>query len=220
MRTNCKKLLKVIIAVLLSCCLVASFASCKKKNNDSTPPTGDYTSPVEGSLVVDTTDFASEDGTYILSLAAGQTYTLSVSSDNAITYNASSPLIASVDKNGVITAKSSGTSVVYISSGSETKSVVVDVQSVTVPYVTVDKSSIRISSGSAGNVYQLSPEVSFEGKAVEGTVSYSSTDSAVATVSESGRITAVAAGECDIIIAAVYRDLTANCVVHVVVESI
>lgn len=220
MRTNCKNLQRVIIAFLLSCCLVVSFASCKKKNNDSTPPTGDYTSPLEGSLVVDTTDFSLEDGTYILSLAAGQTYTLSVTSDNAITYDASAPLIASVDERGVITAKSSGASVVYISSGSETKSVVVDVQSVTVPYVTVDKSSIRISSGSVGNVYQLSPEVSFEGKTVDSTVSYSSTDSAVATVSESGRITAVAAGECDIVITAVYKDLTANCVVHVVVESI
>lgn len=102
--------------------------------------------------------------------------------------------VATVDKNGLITAKALGSAVITVSVKDypEVKSTC----QVTVSKATVESISLpETASVTSGSTLQLEPVVTPAQAAVDHGVNYSSDNEAVATVSESGLVSGVSEGE-------------------------
>ncbi len=202
----------VCLAVALSLCVFAS--GCGEDGGPVTPAEPAY----KNDLQINADGMTEQDGCYTLYLSVGDEYTLSATSTYPLSYSSTAPDVVSVNAEGKITAKDPGNAVVYISAGTQVKSVVVEVKNVTVPLVSVVKDEITLSlSVENANVYRLNPSVTYDGESVECALTYATSAEAVATVDANGVITAVAAGECQIIITASYNGVTATCAVGVTV---
>ncbi len=133
------------------------------------------------------------------SLTVGNTLTLTatVAPTNAtnknVTWTSSNTSVATV-ANGVVTAKSAGTATITVTTvdGSKTATctITVNASTVSVTGVTLDKTSANLT---VGETLTLTATVS-PTNATDKTVSWYSSNEAVATISSSGKITAKAAG--------------------------
>lgn len=118
-----------------------------------------------------------------------------------VTYESLDTGIATVDNNGTVTAVSAGTTKINVSDGVNTFEFTVIVSdgqttptvilvSISPQTATLDKAGVTY-----GNTVQIIPTFSEEGGCA---LTYNTSDGGVATVSDSGLVTAVAVGECTI----------------------
>ena len=162
-----------------------------------------------------------------LSLYPGESATLAASvtpsyadGDKTVTWSSSAPAVASVS-DGVVTALAEGSATITAAVGSVSASCVITVlhRAVSVESVTLDITELTLVEG---NSQQLNASVTPEG-ADDSTPVWTSSDSAVASVSTSGLVTAVSEGSAVITVTAGGR--SASCTVtvkssYVAVESV
>ncbi len=115
--------------------------------------------------------------------------------DNSVTWSSSDDQVATVD-NGVITAAGAGTATITVTTidGSHTATVAVTVTPILVSGVSVSSATVGIVSGSTETVTATVEPANAANKGLM----WSSSDDQVATVNQSGEITAVGVGTADI----------------------
>ena len=152
-----------------------------------------------------------------LALAEQDTYqlTATVKPDNAtdknVTWSTAKAAIATVSDNGLVTAVAEGTTTITAKAGDKTATCAVTVSKKVIPVtsVTLNKTSLALTEQ---ETFQLSATVSPD-NATDKTVTWSSSNTAIATVSDNGLVTAVAEGTTTITAKA--GDKTATCTVTV-----
>ena len=152
-----------------------------------------------------------------MTLLAGESETLAASAfplDTKVQWSSSSPTIASVDQNGKVTGHDNGTAIITVASADGTKTATCEV-TVIVPVtgVSLDRSSAEIIKGES---ITLTATVS-PSNATDKNVIWTSSDPSVATVSQSGVITAVKAGSTTVIATTSDGGKTAACEIVVIV---
>lgn len=137
--------------------------------------------------------------------------------DKSVSWSSSDDSIASVDENGTVTSHKTGT--VTITATSKAQKGVSGVCTVKVyklaEKVTLNSSSVTLKKG---GTYKLSAVVSPE-DTTDKTVSWSSSDSKIATVDASGKLTAVSGGVATVTAQSVTEGIYAQCKVTVDVKS-
>ena len=161
-----------------------------------------------------------------LGMTAGDTKQLTASvlpedaTDPSVTWSSDAPEVASVSETGVITANSVGTATITVTTndGNKTASCVVYVSPViiAVESVNLDKTKLEMT---AGDTEQLTATVLPE-DATDPSVSWSSNNPEVASVSEAGEVTANAAGSAIITVTTNEGNKTATCLVLVSAATI
>ena len=152
-----------------------------------------------------------------LALTEQETFQLSatVSPDNAtdktVTWSSSNTAIATVSSNGLVTAVQEGSATITAKAGDKTATCTVTVSKKVIPVtsVSLNKTSLALTEQ---ETFQLSATVSPD-NATDKTVTWSTANAAIATVSENGLVTAVAEGSATITAKA--GDKTATCAVTV-----
>ncbi len=137
--------------------------------------------------------------------------------DKSVTWSSSDPSIASVDQSGLITALEIGTAIVTITSVSDPDvtaeievTVISETSIVAVTGITLIPSHLDMTPGeSATLTAEVQPDA-----ATDKSVTWSSSDPSIATVTETGQVTAIATGSA-IIYASSSNGLTAECSVTV-----
>jgi hypothetical protein len=129
-----------------------------------------------------------------------------------LTYNSSNPSVATVDKNGKVTALKNGTTTITCKSANgKTAKCTVTVRKVVVTDIQLDKRSVLVDAGVSFNIIAtITP-----GNATNKTVKWTTSDSGVAKVSSSGKVTAVASGVCQITATTADGGYTAVCMITV-----
>ena len=160
-----------------------------------------------------------------LSLTEGESTTLTATvapenaTDKTVTWTSSNTAVATVDATGKVTAVKEGKATITAKAGDKTATCEVTVnkkeeQVVAVESVTLDKTALSLTEGeSATLIATVAPE-----NATDKTVAWTSSNTAVATVDATGKVTAVAAGEA--VITAKAGDKTATCAVTVTAKYI
>ena len=158
---------------------------------------------VEKSITIDKTE---------LSLVAGESETLVITvspAGTAATYASSDEAVATIDSTGKVTALAAGTATVTATlANGQSVSCTVTVEAAPVEEtVTLNKTTLSLAEGTS--------EILTATVTPEGTkVSFSSKDTTVATVDANGKVTAVAEGETEIVVATA-AGKTAICTVTV-----
>ncbi|MBO5350401.1 MAG: Ig-like domain-containing protein [Alistipes sp.] len=133
--------------------------------------------------------------------------------NKSVAWTSSNPTVASVDQNGLVTALSTGSAMITVAaqdgSGIENSCAVTVIQRV--ESVSLDQTAVSLM---AGNTQQLTATV-LPTSATNKSVSWSSSDSAIASVSQSGLVTAHKAGSAQITVTTEDGGYTASCVVSV-----
>ena len=129
-------------------------------------------------------------------------------------FSSSNTDVATVNKNGVITAKAIGDAVITATIGEVEKSCTVHVVAVTVNSISFANEDINLTLGSS---LQLTPTVDPAEAASQYTISYESDNEAVATVDADGKVTSVAVG--DAVITATIDSKSAEINIHVVAAA-
>ena len=155
---------------------------------------------------------------------AGETWNLQpqvtpAGATGTITWTSSNENVAKVE-NGVVTAVGGGNCTITATSGTATASCIVRVKGTA---STGSSTTTTTTTPSAGGALTLSrteftlnnkwPTYTIEVTGNSGTVSWSSSDSSVATVDANGKVTAVASGRCTV--TATSGGKTASCIVYV-----
>ena len=157
------------------------------------------------------------------SLRVGQTVTLTATvqpedaTDKTVTWSSSNEAVATVDAEGKVTAKALGKAVITASCGDASATCAVTVVATPVESVTLNQTTASLR---VGQTVTLTATVQPE-DATDKTVTWSSSNEAVATVDAEGKVTAMALGEA--VITATCGDVSATCAVTVVatpVESV
>jgi uncharacterized protein YjdB len=160
----------------------------------------------------------------VIPVGATEKLTATVTPYNAanknVTWNSNNINVAVVNSKGVVTGISAGTAAVTVSSvdGGYTAECVVTVQPVAVPVtgITLDRDTATVSvGGTARLTASVAPE-----NADNKSVSWSSDDTDIATVDESGTVTGVAAGTATVTVTAADGGFTATCVVEVLPDAV
>ena len=137
-----------------------------------------------------------------LSLKEGDSETLVATvkpddaTDKTVTWSTSDTSIATVDSNGRVTAVKEGTATITAKAGdkSATCSVTVSKKVVAVTEITLNKSSLKLNEGDSETlVATVKPD-----DATDKTVTWSTSDTSIATVDENGKVTAVKEGSATI----------------------
>ena len=156
-----------------------------------------------------------------LTLGVTQSYTLlaTVSPPNAsnpaVTWSSSNPTIAAVNSSGQVTAGATpGTATITVktSDGNKTATCTVTVI-IPVSGVFLDRESLTLNQGAAETLTATVTPANASNK----NVNWQSSNTAVATVSPTGQITAIGAGSCSITVTTVNGSFTDSCTVTVVV---
>ena len=149
-----------------------------------------------------------------LSLVKGDSFTLTATvlpanaSDPTVDWSSSAPEVVSVE-NGVVTALAAGNAVITAAAGAYTAACSVEV-TVPVQSIVLDKDHLDLEKGDVVTLHAtVKPEDTTD------PVSWTSAVPAVASVSEDGTVTALQAGETEILVCA--GNLTASCIVKVTV---
>ena len=134
-----------------------------------------------------------------LSLNKGQSETLTATvkpdnaTDKSVTWNSSNAEIATVDSNGKVTAVAGGNATITAKAGDQQATCTVTV-SVPVESVSLDKESITLEEESSTTlVATVKPD-----DATDKSVAWSSSNTSIATVDQSGKVTAVKEGSATI----------------------
>lgn len=157
-----------------------------------------------------------------LSLTEGDTQQLSATvkplnaTDPTVIWTSSNTAVATVDSDGVVTAVKEGSATITAKAGDKTATCSVHVAKKAIPVtsVSLNKTSLSLTEQ---DTYQLTATVKPD-DATDKTVTWSSTNTAVATVSSSGLVTAVKEGSANIVAKAGGK--TANCIVDVAMKVI
>ncbi|MBR0030277.1 MAG: Ig domain-containing protein [Bacteroidales bacterium] len=160
-----------------------------------------------------------------LTLKSGEKATLTATvtpanaTDKSVTWISSDPPVAAID-NGEILAGKPGTATITVKTkdGGKTATCKVTVESgdVAVTGVSLDKTELTLKSGEKATLTAtVTPE-----DATDKTVSWKSSDSAVATVDENGKVTAVKAGSATITVTTTDGGKTATCKVTVTATTV
>ena len=170
-----------------------------------TPSTG-------GTLTLSQTDFTLN--------SKWPTYTFEVTGNSGtVSWSSSNPTVATVDENGKVTAVGNGNCTITATSGTATASCIVRVNgmakngSTTTTTTTPSNGGALTLSRTEFTLNNKWPTYTIEVTGNSGAVSWSSSDSSVATVDTNGKVTAVASGRCTI--TATSGGKTASCIVYV-----
>lgn len=168
----------------------------------------------KASLTIDKTTLSLEiDKTYTLI----PTYVPAREGDSTVLHFVSSlPTVATVDQSGKITAKSVGRTEITVSNsdGSATAVCVVNVTAKPKASLTIDKDNLSLNEGDSFTLKATyTPAYSTDSRIL----SYTTSNSAVATVDQNGKITAKAAGYANIIVTNKEGTVSATC--HVTVKA-
>ena len=155
-----------------------------------------------------------------VTLLAGESEILAASAfplDTKVQWSSSSPAIASVDQNGKVTGLDNGTTIITVASADGTKTARCEV-TVIVPVtgVNLDRTSAEIIKGES---MTLTATVA-PSNATNKNVIWTSSDPSVATVSQSGVVTALEFGTTTISVNSFDGNKSATCVVTVVKRSV
>lgn len=154
-----------------------------------------------------------------LSLAVGGSVALTATltpenATDAVVWSSNNTEIAEVSNNGTVTAKALGTATITATVGSYTATCEVTV-AVPVTGVSLDKETMSLTEGSTGTLTAtITPE-----NATNHNLTWTSDNEAVATVSQTGVVTAVAAGTANIKVTTAEGSKTATCAVTVTRRS-
>ena len=152
-----------------------------------------------------------------VSLTEGQQVTLTATvepadaTDKTVTWTTSNSGVATVDQNGTVTAVAEGTATITAAAGDKSATCAVTVQKnvVAVTGITLDRSSVSLTEGQ-----QVTLTATVEpADATDKTVTWTTSNSGVATVDQNGTVTAVAEGTATITAKA--GDKSATCAVTV-----
>lgn len=220
-----KKHIKVGIAALAALLVSAPLASCGGQDKPDTPDV-----PVNPDVEV--TEVTCTETEANMFIGDAHALTCGVLPENAtnktLTYSSSNQAVATVDAEGVITAKAKGLAIITISSNNgKTKQVVISVSEkeqevINVTGVTVDfeEATLKI-----GETKQITAAVLPE-NATNTNLEFLSDNTKIASVDETGLITAKAEGDAEITVrseenAAVYKKIAISVLTNIVpVESI
>ena len=155
-------------------------------------------------------------------MTTGNTLSLSATVNPAnatnrnVTWTSSNPAVATVSANGTVTAVSAGTATITVrtADGNHTASVAVTVTAPTVSVTGVTIGGAATRNMTTGNTLLLLPTVN-PANATNRNVTWTSSDTAVATVSVNGRVTAVSAGTATITVRTADGNHTASVAVTV-----
>ncbi|MBQ6302047.1 MAG: Ig-like domain-containing protein [Bacteroidales bacterium] len=161
-----------------------------------------------------------------LSMIEGDTQALTatVSPSNAtnqsVTWTSNNESVATISYSGVVTAKSPGTATITVKTNDGGKTATCDVtvkaKVVSVTGVTLDKASLTLTEGETQTlVASVTPE-----NATDKSLSWSSSNNSVATISSNGQITAVSAGTATITVKTNDGGKTATCAVTVMAKTV
>ena len=199
-----------LLALSVSCALAVSLAGCGVNVTGVTLNLPD--SMEKGTTLTATPEYAFDGATPESAALAKKLDTLDMS------YTSSDPAVLVVDENGNMVAVSAGTAEVALSSkdGKITASKTIEVIVTPTDITTTDALTLT-----AGETATLETAVAPD-DATHVAISYTSSDDAVATVSDVGEVTAVAAGDATITAAVDGTALSAACKVTVLpaIESI
>jgi len=133
--------------------------------------------------------------------------------NQAVSYSSSNTAVATVSATGMVTAVSAGTATITVTTtdGSKTATCVVTVSNILVTGVTLNPATLPLNTGLTS---QLTATVA-PSNATNPAVSYSSSNTAVATVSSTGLVTGVSAGTATITVTTADGGFTATCAVTV-----
>ena len=159
------------------------------------------------------------------SLKVGETVSLTATvkpddaTDKSATWSSSNTSVATVSSTGVVTAKSAGSAIITVTTkdGSKTAtcSVTVKAKTVSVTGVSLDYTSLTMTEGETQTLTAtISPS-----NATDKSVTWSSSNTSVATVSSAGVVTAKAAGTVTITVKTNDGNKTATCIVTVQEEK-
>ena len=164
--------------------------------------------------VVPVSSISLDKTTASITVGATETITATVSPDNAtdktVTWSSSDEAVVTVE-NGVVTAVAAGTATITAKAGdkSATCTVTVEAAEIAVTKVELNKTSLELEIGASETLTaSVTPE-----DATNKVVSWTSSDASIASVSDSGLVTAVAAGTATI--TATVGDKSAECTVTV-----
>ena len=135
-------------------------------------------------------------------------------SNKAVAWSSSNTSVAAIDTNGKVTAVGGGISIITVTTadGSKTATCQVNVYS-QVTGVTLNKTTLSVSKGDTETLeVALSPD-----DANNKTVTWSSSNSSIASVDSSGKVTAVEKGDCTITVRSIDSGQTATCQVNVII---
>ena len=160
-------------------------------------------------------------GSSTLALEPGETANLTATvtpsnaTDKTVTWSSSNTAVATVSSTGKVTAVAAGEAVITVTTtdGGKTATCTVTVTNPAVPVqsVSLDKTTLDLN---VGEDITLVATV-LPSNADDKTVTWSSSNTAVATVSSTGKVTAVAAGEAVITVTTTDGNKTATCTVTV-----
>jgi uncharacterized protein YjdB len=161
-----------------------------------------------------------------LSMTEGETHSLSATvspsdaTDQSVTWTSSNSSVATVSSTGRITAVTAGTTTITVTTNDggykATCTVTVKAKVVSVTGVTLDRSSMTMTEGDKQTlIATVNPS-----NATDPTVSWSSSNASVATVGNSGVVTAISTGTATITVRTNDGGRTATCTVTVLARRI
>lgn len=134
-------------------------------------------------------------------LSKGKSFTLAATvkpsnaTNKTLTWTSSNPKVATVDKNGKVTAIKNGTATITCKSANGKKATcTITVKNIKVSDIQLDKRSVLVDQGATFTIVATI----VPGNATNQKINWSSSDKSVAKVSSSGKVTAVAPGVCQI----------------------
>ena len=154
-----------------------------------------------------------------ISLTVGSTQTLTATVtpadalDKSVTWSSNNTSVATVSTYGVVTAKAAGTATITVrtNDGGKTATCTVTVTAISVTGVSLNKSSLTLYEGDSETLTAtVSPT-----NATNKSVTWSTSNSSVASVTSSGRITALSAGSATITVTTSDGGKKATCSVTV-----
>lgn len=139
----------------------------------------------------------------------------STATNKAVSYKSSDNAVATVSSNGTVTGIAEGEVTITVTTQdgnkSDTATVTVKKAVVNVTGVTLDKTTLSLQEGATGNlVATVAPST-----ATDKTVTFASSDVAIATVDNTGKVTAVKPGDADITVTTKDGSKTAKCTLTV-----
>ena len=135
--------------------------------------------------------------------------------DKTVTWSSSDASIATVDRNGKVTAVKAGSATITAKAGdkSATCTVTVNKKVVAVTSVTLNKTELTLTEGEAETLTAtVKPD-----DATDKTVTWTTSDASIATVDANGKVTAVKEGSATV--TATADDKSATCVITVIPDS-
>ena len=114
--------------------------------------------------------------------------------DKSVSWSSSNSEIASVDENGLVTAQNVGTAIISAKSGAKVATISISVIPTIAEAITLNRTTAALKvTGTIQLTASFSPETT-----TDKTVTWASSNDAIATVNSEGLVTAHALGECEI----------------------